>query len=76
MIAIAVVATIFSSKLGGLTVAFGVAGAGVAFALQEVIASAARWVVVSVSNTIQLEIAFNLVVSRRCDRHRNPAHDL
>jgi small-conductance mechanosensitive channel len=48
LIAIAVVATIFSSKLGGLTVAFGVAGAGVAFALQEVIASAAGWVAVSV----------------------------
>jgi small-conductance mechanosensitive channel len=50
LIAIAVVATIFSSKLGGLTVAFGVAGAGVAFALQEVIASAAGWVVVSVGH--------------------------
>ncbi|MGB8473123.1 MAG: mechanosensitive ion channel domain-containing protein [Candidatus Acidiferrum sp.] len=50
LVAIAVVATIFSSKLGGLTVAFGVAGAGVAFALQEVIASAAGWVVVSVGN--------------------------
>jgi small-conductance mechanosensitive channel len=47
VLAIGVVATIFSSKLGGLTVAFGVAGAGVAFALQEVIASAAGWVVVS-----------------------------
>jgi small-conductance mechanosensitive channel len=47
MVAIAVVATIFSSRLGGLTVAFGVAGAGVAFALQEVIASAAGWVAIS-----------------------------
>ena len=47
VLAVGVVATIFSSKLGGLTVAFGVAGAGVAFALQEVIASAAGWVVVS-----------------------------
>lgn len=32
---------VFSDRLGGLTVAFGVAGAGVAFALQEVIASVA-----------------------------------
>jgi small-conductance mechanosensitive channel len=48
VLAIVVVATIFSAKLGGLTVAFGVAGAGVAFALQEVIASAAGWVAVSV----------------------------
>lgn len=47
LIAIVVIATIFSNKLGGLTVAFGVAGAGVAFALQEVIASAAGWVAVS-----------------------------
>jgi small-conductance mechanosensitive channel len=37
----------FSDRLGGLTVAFGVAGAGVAFALQEVIASAAGWVAIS-----------------------------
>ena len=37
----------FSDRLGGLTVAFGVAGAGIAFALQEVIASVAGWVAVS-----------------------------
>ncbi len=41
------VALVFSDKLGGFTVAFGVAGAGVAFALQEVIASTAGWVAVS-----------------------------
>ncbi len=45
--AVFVVATIYSSKLGGLTVAFGVAGAGIAFALQEVIASVAGWFAVS-----------------------------
>ncbi len=33
--------------MGGLTVAFGVAGAGIAFALQEVIASIAGWVAIS-----------------------------
>lgn len=38
---------IFSDRLGGLTVAFGVAGAGIAFALQEVIASVAGWVAIS-----------------------------
>lgn len=38
---------IFSDRLGGLTVAFGVAGAGVAFALQEVIASFAGWFAVT-----------------------------
>lgn len=34
---------VFSDKLGGFTVALGVAGAGIAFALQEVIASFAGW---------------------------------
>jgi small-conductance mechanosensitive channel len=34
---------VFSDKLGGLTVALGVAGAGIAFALQEVIASFNVW---------------------------------
>jgi small-conductance mechanosensitive channel len=37
---------IFSDKLGGLTVALGVAGAGIAFALQEVIASFAGWLAI------------------------------
>ena len=48
--ALGVLATVFSDKLGGLTVAFGVAGAGVAFALQEVIASVAGWVAVSLGS--------------------------
>lgn len=38
------VAVVFSDRLGGFTVAFGVAGAGIAFALHEVIASVAAWV--------------------------------
>jgi small-conductance mechanosensitive channel len=38
-----VVMNIYSTRLAGLTVAFGVAGAGIAFALQEVIASVAGW---------------------------------
>lgn len=37
---------VYSSKLGGLTVALGVAGAGIAFALQEVIASVAGWLAI------------------------------
>ena len=41
------VALVFSDKFGGFTVAFGVAGAGIAFALQEVIASVAGWMAVS-----------------------------
>ncbi|CAN5724226.1 mechanosensitive ion channel [soil metagenome] len=42
-----VLIVIFSERLVGLTVAFGVAGAGIAFALQEVIASVAGWVAIS-----------------------------
>ncbi len=37
---------VFSDKLAGLTVALGVAGAGIAFALQEVIASFAGWIAI------------------------------
>jgi len=40
-------ATIFSDRISHLTVAFGMAGAGIAFALQEVIASVAGWVAIS-----------------------------
>ena len=47
LLAILAVATVYSDRLGGFTVAFGVAGAGVAFALQEVIASVAGWVAIS-----------------------------
>jgi len=39
--------SVFSDRLGQFTVAFGVAGAGIAFALQEVIASVAGWLAVS-----------------------------
>lgn len=40
------VITIYSHKLGGLSVTFGLAAAGIAFALQEVIASVAGWMAV------------------------------
>lgn len=41
------ISVVFSDRLGGLTVALGVAGAGIAFALQETIASVAGWLAVS-----------------------------
>jgi small-conductance mechanosensitive channel len=41
------VAGVFHDRLGGLAVVLGVAGAGVAFALQEVITSVAGWLAVS-----------------------------
>jgi small-conductance mechanosensitive channel len=41
------VLSVFSDQLGSLAVAFGVAGAGIAFALQEVIVSIAGWIALS-----------------------------
>ncbi|MEP0987152.1 mechanosensitive ion channel domain-containing protein [Ekhidna sp.] len=43
LLTVVLISVIFSDKLGGFTVALGVAGAGIAFALQEVIASVAGW---------------------------------
>jgi small-conductance mechanosensitive channel len=45
---------VFSDQIGNLTVAFGVTGAGVAFALQEVIISVAGWIAISVGNFYKL----------------------
>lgn len=50
VLVIFVIATVYSDKLGGLTVALGVAGAGIAFALQEVIASVAGWFAINFTN--------------------------
>ena len=47
------IAVVFGQELGGLTVALGVAGAGVAFALQEVIASVAGWAGISFGHFYQ-----------------------
>ncbi|MBN1922000.1 MAG: mechanosensitive ion channel family protein [Anaerolineae bacterium] len=47
LVAAALVLTVFSGQLPGLTVTLGVAGAGIAFALQEVIASIAGWIAIS-----------------------------
>ena len=43
---IILITIVFSDKLGGFTIALGVAGAGIAFALQEVISSFAGWLTV------------------------------
>ena len=48
--ALVAISLIFSDSLGKMAVAFGVAGAGIAFALQEVIASLAGWVAISFGN--------------------------
>ncbi len=46
LLTILLFAVVFSDKLSGLTVALGVAGVGIAFALQEVIASFAGWLAI------------------------------
>jgi len=53
-ISVLLVAAIFSDQMGNLTVALGVAGAGIAFALQEVIASIAGWLALSFGNFYQV----------------------
>jgi len=46
VVAFLYIAAIFSVRFSGLTVAFGIAGAGIAFALQEVIMSVAGWIAI------------------------------
>ena len=43
LVALLITASLFSVRWSGTTLALGVAGAGIAFALQEVIASVAGW---------------------------------
>jgi small-conductance mechanosensitive channel len=47
---IILITTIYSDRLGGFGVALGVAGAGIAFALQEVITSVAGWLAIVFGN--------------------------
>ena len=54
LLAIFALTVVFSDKLAGLTVFFGVAGAGVAFALQEIIASVAGWIAMSFGRFYQV----------------------
>jgi small-conductance mechanosensitive channel len=46
LFSVILIAIVYSNKLGGFTIALGVAGAGIAFALQEVIASFAGWLAI------------------------------
>jgi small-conductance mechanosensitive channel len=50
ILGISLIIVVFAHKLGGLTVALGVTGAGIAFALQEVIASVAGWTAIMFGN--------------------------
>jgi small-conductance mechanosensitive channel len=48
VVAILLLSIVYSDKLSGLTVLLGVLGAGVAFALQEIVVSVAGWISLSV----------------------------
>ncbi len=50
---VVLITVVFSDKLGNLTVAFGLAGDGVAFALQETIASVAGWVSITFNHVFK-----------------------
>ncbi|RBW69977.1 mechanosensitive ion channel family protein [Bacillus taeanensis] len=50
VIALIFIAVIYSDQLGGITMVLGVASAGIAFALQEVIISTAGWISILVGN--------------------------
>ncbi|WP_139956822.1 mechanosensitive ion channel domain-containing protein [Flavicella sediminum] len=51
---IAIVLFVYNDKLGNIGTAMGVAGAGIAFALQEVIISIAGWVNIVTTNAVQI----------------------
>lgn len=50
LLAVLAIVVVFSDNLGGIGVTLGVAGAGIAFALQEVIVSFAGWIAIASGN--------------------------
>ena len=50
LVIILFLAVVFKDRLGGLAIALGVAGVGIAFALQEVITSVAGWAAINFAN--------------------------
>jgi small-conductance mechanosensitive channel len=50
LLGVSLIIVVYSHKLGNITVALGVAGAGIAFALQEVISSIAGWIAIMFGN--------------------------
>jgi small-conductance mechanosensitive channel len=59
------ITVVFSDRLGNLTVAFGVAGAGIAFALQEVIVSIAGWFAITFAGFYNIGDRVQLLQNRR-----------
>ena len=54
LLIISVVLFVYSDKLGNIGIAIGLAGAGIAFALQEVITSVAGWISIMTTNSIKI----------------------
>lgn len=54
LLIVAVVLFVYSDKLGNIGIAIGLAGAGIAFALQEVITSIAGWINIMTTNSIKI----------------------
>lgn len=54
VVAVLYLAVVFQDKLGGLTFAVGIAGAGIAFALQELIASVGGWVTIAFGHVFRV----------------------
>lgn len=54
LLIISVVLFVYSDKLGNIGIAIGLAGAGIAFALQEVITSVAGWINIMTTNSIKI----------------------
>jgi small-conductance mechanosensitive channel len=54
LVAVLFISMVFRDQLGHVAVAFGVAGVGIAFALQQVILSIAGWLAISLGNFYQI----------------------
>lgn len=54
LLMVCVVLFVYSDKLGNVGIALGMAGAGVAFALQEIIVSLAGWLTIMLTNKIRI----------------------
>jgi small-conductance mechanosensitive channel len=60
---IAICLFVFSDKLGNVDIALGLAGAGIAFALQEVITSFAGWISILLGQEQKLVSVLKLTTS-------------
>ena len=54
LLVVSIILFVYSDKLGNIGTAIGVAGAGIAFALQEVIVSLAGWISIVMTNQVEI----------------------